>query len=139
MNSRDIYFYLRGVMNIASSVSKNIGPSYIEVECYDKSEFEEEFKRNYKINIKLEELEKLNNSLEDALKIWFYNEKSLIDSINYLFRLHLPEIKNIYYITEELINEIRNKKVNSIFYDIEDFIFIELEDKIIIFILGNNE
>ena len=139
MDSRDIDFYLRGIMNMASSVSKSIGPSYIEVECYDKNDFVEKFKKNYKVVINLEELEKTDNNLKKVIGNWFYNEEKIAESIDYWFNLRLDQIENIYIPSVDIINEIENNKVNSYFYIIEDLIFIEQKDKIIVFILGNNE
>lgn len=139
MNSRDIDFYLRGIMNMASSASKSIGPSYVEVECYDKDEFLEEFKKNYRVTINIEELEKTDNNLKNVIGNWFYNEEKIAESIDYWFNLHLDNIENIYVPSVDTINEIEENKVNSYFYIIEDLIFVELKDKIIVFILGNNE
>ena len=124
---------------MASSVSKSIGPSYVEVECYDKDKFVEGFKKNYQVKINIDKLEKKDNNLKNVIGNWFYNEDNIAESIDYWFNLHLDDIQNIYVPSVEIINEIEENKVNSYFYIIEDLIFIELKDKIIIFILGNNE
>ena len=37
--------YLEGILNMASSLSKNIGPSYVKVDCYIKEDFKEQLSK----------------------------------------------------------------------------------------------
>ena len=133
-------YYLKGIMNIASSISKNIGLSYIDVEVYNKERFKEEFCEYHRINIKELELNQRQNELKEALKEWFLDDKKIIESIIYWINNKLGKEKQIYKTTNKIIDLLcSNNKGNTIFYTVEDVMFIEYEKEIIVFILGNNE
>ena len=131
-------YYLNGIMNMASSISKNIGLSYIDVEAYNKETFNEDFCKYHKI--KEIELENLNISLTEALKEWFYEEDKLIESIIYWINYNIGKEKTIYTPESKIIEKLStsNKGISK-FYKVEDIFIIEYEKEIIVFILGNNE
>ena len=128
--------YLEGILNMASSISKSIGPSYVKVDCYKKDEFKEEFKKFYNIKEDIKLIE-TSNSLDTALLDWFYNEKELVDSITYWFNIKLPGNKKVYLSEEKLINTLDKKRKD--FYSLDDLFFVECRNYIFVFLLGNNE
>ena len=68
--------YLEGIFNMASSISKSIGCSYIKVDAYNKDTFEEDFKKNYKLKENINLIE-TSNSLKTTLLDWFQNEENI--------------------------------------------------------------
>ena len=110
MNNDYIEGYLNGLMHISSSISKYIGPSYIEVYCYEKEKLKEKY------NISPTDL-----SLENKLEEWL-QDKQLIENLLYWINNLLNEELKIY----DVINEI----------DMNYTPFTFIEDS---FVLGNNE
>lgn len=129
--------YLSGIMNMASSLSKSIGPSYAKVDCYDKKNFKKEFCNYYKI--KEEDLNLIDtpNSLETTLLDWFIDEKEIVESITYWFNLKDRGEKKVYLSDEKLVNLLCDKRKD--FYFLDDLFFVECNKKIYVFLLGNNE
>ena len=129
--------YLEGLLNMASSLSKNIGPSYVKVDCYIKEDFKEQLSKYYKVPIDKINLIKTNETLEYALSNWFGNETKIIESITYWFNLKVKGAKVIYHSEEELKNILDNKQMD--FYCLDDLFFVESKEYIFVFQLGNNE
>lgn len=128
--------YLEGIFNMASSISKSIGCSYIKVDAYNKDTFEGDFKQNYKLKENINLIE-TSNSLKTTLLDWFQNEENIVESITYWFNLKSLEIKNIYLSEEKLVSILNEKKMD--FYNLEDLFFVEYKNIIFVFLLGNNE
>ena len=127
MNKSYLKAYLDGLMNMASSLSKSLGPSYILVDCYDKKEFEKQFKIEYSPT---------TQSFEDKLKEWFVDDLKAVESIIHWTNRYLKEEKIIYNVNQKDI-EIFEKK--TLFYIIDDMFILETKDYLITYILGNNE
>ena len=121
MNNDYIEGYLKGLMHISSSISKNIGPSYIEVYCYDKKDLIEKYS-----------ISPTALSLENKLKEWL-QDKQLIENLLYWINNLLNEELKIY----DVINEIDINYTPFTF--IEDSFVLETKNYMILFILGNNE
>lgn len=120
MNKEQLKYYLEGIMNMSSSLSDYIGPSYINVECYDKKEFKRD-------------ISPTSLSLEEKLREWFCNEEKMIESIIYWINLKIEGKKKILNLEEKInIN-------TTLFSFIEDSFILATEKYIILFILGNNE
>jgi hypothetical protein len=137
MKERDyLSSYLEGITNMASSISKSIGYSYVKVDAYDKKTFQEEFKKYYhlKENIKLIETSK---SFESALLDWFQDEQKIVESIIYWFHLKINEDPKVYLSEEELVSTLDEKRMD--FYTLDDLFFVECKNYIFVFLLGNNE
>ena len=128
--------YLEGITNMASSISKSIGYSYVKVDAYDKKTFQEEFKKYYhlKEDIKLIETSK---SFESALLDWFQDEQKIVESITYWFHLKTNEDPKVYLSEEELVSTLDEKRMD--FYTLDDLFFVECKNYIFVFLLGNNE
>ena len=138
MKKEEKEYYLKELMNISSSISKNIGLSYIDVEVYDKETFNKSFCKYHKI--KEIKLENLNISLKEALKEWFFKEEKIIESILYWIYYNIGKEKTIYTTNNKIIEKLSTSNNGiSKFYTVEDIYFIEYAEEIIVFILGNNE
>ena len=119
--------YLNGLMNMASSNSKYIGPSSVEVDCFKK----EEFNKYYKIDISPTTL-----TFEEQIKEWFGDDKKVIESIIYWTNNKIKDDKKIYHVNDKDYELFR--KYNP-FYSIDDIFVLETKDYLITYVLGNNE
>ena len=127
--------YLTGLFHLASSLSTNMGPSYINVDIFKKRIFEKEFKKHYKVIIK-DELVEDNINLKDLLN-YLFNDDKIEDSLLYWIYLYLDKEKKIYTLKEN--SKVLDNIKNSGFYTTEDVYFIEFNDNIVCLLLGNNE
>ena len=128
--------YLTGLLNMASSLSQNIGPSYVKVNCYEKKTFKKEFCDFYEIKKEEINLIDTEQSLETTLLDWF-QDKKMVESITYWFNLTIRGDKKVYLAEEKLINILDSKRKD--FYSLDDLFFVECKKYIFVFLLGNNE
>ena len=135
MDNKYIIGYLNGLMNMASSIHNS--PSYVKVDCYDKKSFKKEFCDFYKISEDDLNLLETNNSLETTLHDWFYNEDKIIESIIYWININIKGNKKVYLSDEKLVNILDSKRKD--FYILDDLFFLECNNRIFVFLLGNNE
>ena len=134
--------YLTGLTNMASSMSKNIGPSFIEVDCMNKKSFKEEFAKYYEISLDLVDLEEDNKSLEQVFGIWLgRNDKNLVDSLLYWIRLELGKDVKVYKIKNDKLLDALSRCSGgiSMFYNVEDIYFVSFDKYMVCFSMGNNE
>lgn len=129
--------YIEGLCNMASSMSKSIGPSYIKVNCYDKKDLKEKFTKDYKITPEDLKLTNTNQSLTTTLLDWFYDEPKIVESLTYWIDLYYRGEKKVYLADEKLFHKIQEKQKD--FYILDDLFFMEYKDIMIVFLLGNNE
>lgn len=113
--------YLKGLIHISSSISEYIGPSYIEVYCYDKKEL-----------LKKYNIFPTNQSLNNKLNEWL-GDKKLVENLLYWINREIKEPYKIYELTDEI-----NMKYTP-FTFIEDSFVLETNKYMILFVLGNNE
>ncbi len=131
MNENTIRSYLNGLMNMASSLSKSIGPSYIIVDCYKKEELEK-LKKDYHIK----KITPSTLSFKEKLGEWFLEERITIESILYWSERKIKEERNIYDIERE---DFEKMEKYTPFYIIDDAFILETDKYLILYILGNNE
>ena len=127
MNKLYLSAYLDGLLNMAYSLSKSIGPSSVSINCYDKKEFDKEYKIDYSPT---------SLSYEDKLKEWFIDEPIIVESILYWTNRYIKEIKKLYVINNKDLDLF--KKDNPLYF-IEDVFILETTNYMITFVLGNNE
>lgn len=131
--------YFTGLTNMLSSVSSNIGPSFIEVKCFDLKKYKEEFAEYYEIDISDVKLEKTNYDFKEMLNNWFI-EDELTYSLIYWIKLKIGEANCVYETNSKLSNLLSNSEGgNTIFYIVDDIYFVEFKKYMLCFILGNNE
>ena len=129
--------YITGLTNLASYYSKEIGPSYVEEDSFDKESFIEDFSELYSIPKEDVLIEETKLSLEELLKMWFgESNKELIDGLIHWIRIHYGESKKIYEISEN--SKILNYDI-GMFFNLEDVCFVEFENTVIGFYMGNDE
>jgi hypothetical protein len=131
MNEDTIRSYLNGLMNMASSMSKSIGPSYIIVDCY-KKEHLEQLKKDYHIN----KLNLSTLSFKEKIEEWFFEDKKAIESILFWSNKKIKEERNIYEL-EKI--EFEKMEKYTPFYIIDDAFILETDKYLILYVLGNNE
>ena len=133
--------YFTGLTNLASTVAKGKTPSYIEVDCFDKNNFNEEFAKCYKIDKDKIVLEEENTTINDILSGWL-NDKEVVDSLQYWIGLKIGKPLKVYKNKEENnLEELISGYSNSMspFYITEEVYFVEYNDYILCLMIGNNE
>lgn len=133
--------YITGLTHMASSLSKNIGPSFVEVDCFDKNNFDEEFAKSYNIKKEDVKLKESKYTMKDILLSWFgKDETNITDSLLYWIEFDSGEAIKVYEYTNNL-DELLSRSEGGVsnFYFVEDIYFIEFDTVIMSFILGNNE
>ena len=129
--------YITGLTNLASYYSKEIGPSYVEADCFDKENFIDDFSKLYTIPKEDVQIEKTNLSLEEFLKMWFgESNKELIEGLLHWIRIHYGEDKKIYETCEN--SKVLNYDI-GMFFNLEDIYFVEFEKLVIGIYIGNDE
>lgn len=133
--------YLSGIMNLASSLSTWIGPSYIEVECYKKENAQSNLIKEHNLPKEEYEFIELETSFEDLLKEILGEDIKLIESINYWIAFHIGfPIKISTPKDRKIIHQLgRSEGEDSPFYIVDDLYWIEFKDYMVLFIIGNNE
>jgi hypothetical protein len=117
--------YVDGLVNMASSVSKKIGLSYIRGYCFKKDIFKSEFSKEFKIK-------KFNLESSNKEYLNIYLEDNLIDILNYWIKIRFGDVINYYTIDNLDIK-------NTLFYIVDDIIVLEYNDYMLCLIIGNNE
>jgi hypothetical protein len=133
--------YITGLTHMASSLSKNIGPSFVEVDCFDKNNFDEEFAKSYDIKKEDVKLRESKYTMKDILLSWFgKDETNITDSLLYWIEFDSGKAIKVYEYTNNL-DELLSRSEGGVsnFYFVEDIYFIEFDNVIMSFILGNNE
>lgn len=133
--------YLTGLANMASSLSKEIGPSYIEVDCFDKKNYQKEFQEYYEIKENIELIE-TNLKLENILSFWLGKDRNIIESLIHWTSCAIGNPIKVYKLENE--NKILNKLSRSEgglgpFYTTEEIYFIEFKNDMTCFMIGNDE
>ena len=134
--------YISGLVNMASSISTWMGPSFMDAICFKKETYLEDFSNFHKIKIEEIKIHEINISLEEFIKNNFGNDKKLIEGLSYWIPRQAGEFIKIYEQDENSrLNELleKSKYGKTPFFFIEDVVFIEFEDMTIAFITGNNE
>lgn len=133
--------YITGLTHMASSLSKNIGPSFVEVDCFDKDNYKKEFAKYYEIKEGDIKLVESNLTMREILLGWFGEEESNItDSLLYWIKRDSGKSLKVYEYTNNL-DELLSRSDGGVseFYIVEDIYFIEFDEVVMCFILGNNE
>ncbi len=138
----EIYYdgYVEGLFHMASSLSKNIGPSYIRATVYNKEDFVGEFSKNYKINKKYLNILPTKKTLEDILHEWL-DDKKIEERLLYWLNLKIGKENKVLSSDDARIIDVLSgsEKGLSGFYTLEDIYFIEYEEFYFILMMGNNE
>ena len=133
--------YFSGLANMASSVSKEIGPSFIEVDCMYKNGYKKAFAKQYRISEDLIELTKEDITLEQLLSEWLgKSNKLLIESLLYWIEFQIGKPISVYGTSNELMDSLsRSEGGISMFYITDGIYFVEFDKYMVCFSMGNNE
>ena len=135
----EIGCYLSGLMNMVSSVSTNISYSYIEVNCFNLKNYKKEFSEYYEIDKDEIKLSKTNYDLKKMLSTWNI-EDNLIENILYWISLKIGNVKTVYETGRNLCDLLSwSGGGKSPFYIVDDAYFVEIDNYMFCFIMGNNE
>ena len=133
--------YLSGVVEMASSYSKHMGPSYMTALCFDLKSPLEDFKRFYDIKEDIK-VNKVETSYHELLITLLGNDKNLIDTVEHWTRVRIGEVQEIYTIEENsnLLNLLSGSDGGlSPFYIVDDIYFVKFNKMFVVFMIGNDE
>jgi len=133
--------YLSGVVEMASSYSKYMGPSYMTAICFDLKNPLEDFKRFYDIKEDIK-VNKVETSYHELLITLLGNDKDLIDTVEHWTRVRIGEVQEICTIEENsnLLNLLSGSDGGlSPFYIVDDIYFVKFNKMFVVFMIGNDE
>ena len=129
--------YVSGLVNMASSCSKQIGLYYVDADCFELKDYKKEFSKIYKINENELILEDLNLSFGEFLTNLFGENKDLIEGLIHWINFNIGKPNKLLTLKDNNILDKLSK--NSPFYFLEDVFFIECEKIVICLLIGNDE
>ena len=129
--------YVSGLVNMASSCSKQIGLSYVDADCFELKDYKKEFSKIYEINENELILEDLNLSFGEFLTNLFGENKDLIEGLIHWINFNIGKPNKLLTLKDNNILDKLSK--DSPFYFIEDIFFIECEKIVICLLIGNDE
>ena len=140
MSLKDSSLYLTGLAHMASSYSKTMGPSYMEIGCYQTKNFKEEFSKDYSIPQNQIKIKETTESVETIIEAIL--GKELVEGFLYWLQMEAGEAKRVFIPEDDssitsLLCWSEGGKTS--FYFVEDVFFIECEKMTICMIIGNNE
>lgn len=134
--------YISGLVNMASSVSKYMGCSFMDATCFKKKDFLNSFSYFYNIDKKDIKIHETSITLEEFIKNYFGDNKELIDGLSFWISLKTGDLIHIYELDDDckLCDLLSNSGYGKTpFYCVDDVIIIEFKKMTIAFIVGNNE
>ena len=129
--------YVSGLVNMASSCSKQIGLSYVDADCFELKDYKKEFSKIYEINENELILEDLNLSFGEFLTNLFGENKDLIEGLIHWINFNIGKPNKLLTLKDNNILDKLSK--DSPFYFLEDIFFIECEKIVICLLIGNDE
>ena len=142
MYLKDQSLYISGLMNMASSCSKTIGCSYIQADCFEKSNYRKKFATMYEIPEDIFHLEEYNDSLENLLIELLGNDKRLIDGLIHWLHMEAGDVGKIYTVPEDTkVLELIGAESGGYgpFYFCDNLFFIETDRMVVCLLIGNDE
>ena len=134
--------YIDGLVNMASSCSEYMMPSYMRAICFKKKNYKKAFCNFYKIPEKELEIIETSLTLKDFINQSFGNIKEITEGLTQWLHMEVGDYKKVLTVSE-------NSKVLDLlsgsdggiggFYIVEDIYFIEFDKMIVCFIIGNDE
>ena len=134
--------YVDGLVNMASSCSEYMMPSYMRAICFKKKDFKKSFCNFYKIPEKELEIIETSLTLKDFIIQSFGNNKEIIEGLTHWLHIEAGDPKKILTVpnNSKVLNLLSGSDGGiSGFYFVEDIYFIEFNKMVICFIIGNDE
>ena len=135
---KDESLYVSGLVKMASTGSKYLGPSYVDAYCFDNKDYKKDFSSFFKIgDIKLEETTITDKDLFTKL---FENEK-VVESLIHWLNILDGKYTKIYSLEDEsTIDSLSGFSGGlTMFYTVEEVYFLEYNSITIVLIVGNDE
>lgn len=142
MYLKDSSNYISGLFNMASSVSKTIGASYIQADCFEKKNYKSSFLTMYEIPEDIFHLEEYNNDLEHLLKDLLGNNKDLIEGLLHWLHMEIGDVKKIFTLPEDTkVLEFIGAETGGYgpFFFCDDLYFVETDRMVVCILIGNDE
>ena len=138
---KDESLYVSGLVKMASTGSKNLGLSYVDAYCFDRSNYLTEFSSFFEIDDI--ELEKSNLTDKELFNNLFDDNKKT-DSLIHWLNILDGNCDNVKIIKEKYFSKTIESLSNysgglTMFYTVEDLYFLEYKTLTIVLIIGNDE
>ena len=133
--------YLAGLLHMAAACSEWIGHSWVEALCYDAGGFPGEFAKHYRLRGIDLEIAPSGETPEEALANWL-GEGKAVGELAELIRNRMGEDLTVCRAREErrLIDALSwSEGGKSMFYFVEDVLFLREKDSVAVLMMGNNE
>lgn len=134
--------YVDGLVNMASSCSEYMMPSYMRAICFKKKNYKKAFCNFYKIPEKELEIIETSLTLKDFIIQSFGNIKEITEGLTHWLHIEVGDSKKILTVPDssKVLNLLSGSDGGiSGFYFVEDIYFIEFDKMIVCFIIGNDE
>lgn len=130
--------YVSGIVDMATSMSKKIGYSYICVNCFDINSYKEGISLYYEIPLKNIKFTKVHKTLYEVFSMYFEDE--LLNNLLWLIKKDTDDELKVYRILEdEILSKLSCFNGGKLpFYMIEDFYIVLFKKYAICFVIGNN-
>ena len=134
--------YITGLTNMASSLSDEIGKSFVEADCFSLKDYKKAISKYYEIPSNLVDLVDCELSLNTLFTEIFGNNERLVEGIIYWIRHYRGKEMSICKFTDngkvcDMLSGC-NGGVSS-FYIVKDIYCVKFYDKIVCFVIGSNE
>lgn len=134
--------YVDGLVNMASSCSEYMMPSYMRAICFKKKAFKKSFCTFYEIPKEQLDIVETSLTLKDFIIQSFGNNKEIIEGLTHWLHIEAGDPKKILTVpnNSKVLNLLSGSDGGiSGFYFVEDIYFIEFNKMVICFIIGNDE
>lgn len=142
MNINELECYLNGLLDTASSVSVQMGRSYVRALVFDNAGFEEEFRKTVKLELN-GAVDHACASFADFICEWFGNEngmdKKISSSLIYHIEGVLGQPEKLLLLNEKCFSAFEKRNSPVPFTFVENAAAVEFEKYTVCFVMGNNE
>ena len=141
MENNELNCYLNGLLDIASSVSVWIGPSYVTAKVFDNDAFLTGFYEyyHYDPDVLLDTV----LSFDELLRQWFGDEektdKKTVQALSYHIGKRFGKAEKVYSVKEDFLQQLEKKNSPVPFTFVEDMAAVRFEKHTVCFVAGNNE
>ena len=135
--------YLNGITELASQCSEWVGRSTVSVDVYTPEDFLERFRKNYRIRKPVTPVESPETFKQTLVQWLGATPYRLCDHVVGIIEYELGKAKRVLRAADEktLIDELSACEHSGFgaYYFTEDVFFVEFEDYMLVFLMGNNE
>lgn len=132
--------YITGILNLASSVSDWMGPSFCDAYCYAPETFEKKVVQDLKLKTMFH-YEDSSQTEREVFAELFGDDRKLLEGMEYWIMMKIGDFQKVCTIKDEhqICDRMFRKYNNTRFYTVETIRMLVYEKAILIMVCGNNE